>query len=126
MKNKPTHNDPGEEDEQLLRDVNDAMKSLGWRIPLTAEDVRGAEEALAEVPVRGPAGLIEPAGKLDGGPVELSVRPQAFADRCDGDIETTLARAAREAGHLTPEIEEAMRQDRQDAERRRNHGKGDT
>ena len=50
------------------------------------------------------------------------VRPVPFAGR--PGIDATLARAAREARQIPPEVEDAMRRDRENAERK--HEKGET
>ena len=94
--------------------VERAMADLGWLIPRSEEEVAAAEAAPAARTVEIPEALRDPRRVLD--------RPHSSGRRyvplpASADVEAALARAAREAGHLTPEIERRMRLDRQAAER---------
>ena len=119
MRNRRSDGAPAERDEALADKVHAAMRSLGWTVPLRAEDVLSAEADLAEHAPDLPEEL------RDAERVFERAGPRAEAARlvlpfpADADIDATLARAAREGGRLTGEIEEAMRRDREAAERER-------
>lgn len=109
----------------LAADVGEALRSMGWLVPSCEDDVAEAERRQAERPAALPEELREPRAAFDraarpgtGGP-----RPVQFAG--DYAVDATLARAAREGGRLTPEIEEAMRRDREAAEREQEDDESD-
>jgi len=109
---------PAGEDAELVGDVHEALLAMGWVAPQREADVRRAEEDLPAQPapplpeaLRDPQAVFDrPDGRADTPPV---LPLPAGAD----DIEATLNRAAREGGRITPEIDQAMRRDRQAAER---------
>jgi hypothetical protein len=118
---RPDHKSTSEDDPALCRQVLAALDSLGWLPPRDESAVAASERELAGRAVPLPAELASPkaawawawargkAARPAGGPATLKL-PHA------PDVEAGLARAAREGGRLTPEIEEAMRRDRQAAE----------
>jgi hypothetical protein len=110
---KPDERAPNEE--ELERLAYDTMQSLGWLIPQTPADVARAEEALAEEPVELPESLRDPYAVLDAPPKERTGSPCPLAE---GDAAELLARVAREGGTIPPEVEERMRRDREQAERK--------
>ncbi|MHC4563818.1 MAG: hypothetical protein ACYS8X_13750 [Planctomycetota bacterium] len=104
-----------EQEDTLRRDVYEALKADGQIVPQTEAKVASAEAALAETSVELPAELRDakkvfqqPATDGDLKTLHLPLEP---------DVDTSLRRAAREGGFLSPEIEDRMRRDRQDAER---------
>lgn len=112
------------EGETLAQDVHEAMRLLGWTAPVCDEDVLRAEAELAAKPPELPRALQDPNAVFD-----RPAQPPAAGPRlpfpANADIDATLARAARECGHITPEIEEAMRRDREAAERERDRAQED-
>jgi len=107
------------EPDGLSRGIDAALGVTGARLPRTEREVAAAEAALVEGDVRLPAALadanvvFERSGETDGS--EPTARPLPTAK----DVEVELARAAREGGVVTPEIEKRMRTDREAAERSR-------
>jgi hypothetical protein len=101
----------------MAGDVHEAMKALGWAVPQDEEEVEQAEQALGRSPVPLPESLRDPEAVFERGGRGEQGRPSALAFPGSADIDATLARAAREAGRLTPEIEQRMRRDREAAER---------
>ena len=104
--------------DDMEADVYDALRALGWVVPQSEDDVRDAEDELQPAPSDLPDELKNAEAMLR--------RPRRTAPPpagphlplpSDPDIDSTLARAAREGGHIPPDIEEAMRRDRQAAER---------
>jgi len=81
-------------------------------VPVTAEQVRQAEQTLAGQTIPLSASLRDPQAVFDR-PVSA---PATIVFSTSGDIDATLARAAREAGHITSEIQERMHHDRQAAQ----------
>ncbi len=118
---KRTPRPRGEGERGLADDVYDALHSLGWIVPQTAADVLRAEAELAEAPPDLPAELQDAQAVLEGArPRGGAARPLAFPP--NADVDNTLARAAREGGQISPEVEEAMRRDRQAAKREAEDG----
>ena len=109
---KPDERDQNDDD--LERLAYEAMQSLGWLIPQTAEDVARAEKALADEPIALPEGLKNPYAILDTPPKERTSLPCSAGEN---DAAEQLARVAREGGTIAPKVEERMRQDREQAER---------
>jgi len=112
---RPPPAGPNADDPQLAADVHDALRSLGWVVPLCEPEALAAEDAAAEVEL--PESLSDPQAVLAG--TWVTARTPAPPLPGDPGIDATLARAAREAGHLAPDVEQAMRRDRQAAERQR-------
>ena len=106
---KPKAPDP----EALAAEVHAALRAHGMLVPRDEGAVRRAE---AEPPPL-PAELQDPDAVFARG--AESSAPQARIAPFAGDaaVDATLARAARECGRLSPEIEAAMRRDREAAER---------
>jgi hypothetical protein len=94
--------------------VVEAARSLGWLPPQSEEEVRRAEAEAEGKPLSLPDELRDPKEVFDRptGRAVPSINPPE-----DARINATLSRAAREAGHLSPEIEEAMRRDREATEK---------
>lgn len=101
----------------MAEDVLAALESLGWVVPRSESEVRRAESELAADPAPLPPGLTDPAGVLDGPDPSVDGSAPAIPFPRDVEIDATLARVAREGGEITPAIEEAMRRDREAAER---------
>jgi hypothetical protein len=117
---KPDKNTPpprGESERELADDVYDALHSLGWIVPQTEADVLRAETELAEAPPDLPVELQDAQAVLEGSRPRGGAAPRPLAFPPNADVDSTLARAAREGGRICPEVEEAMRRDRQAAER---------
>ena len=110
--------------DELLCDVHLAMESLGWVVPQCEVEVRDAERRLGPAPIPLPEGLRDPHavfGRKGEGCAVLGPLPASGSPY----IEATLERAAREGGRITPEVEEAMRRDREAAEREADRGEED-
>jgi hypothetical protein len=111
---KPEKDGPPPNDVNLKRHVYEAMRSLGWIIPTTEEDVERAEALLSKENIELPEELRDPyaiLASMDSNcpPSSVESIPAATA------IEENLARAAREGGAIQPEIEQQMRRDCQAA-----------
>lgn len=106
-----------EESDPLSPQVHEALGELGWLPPETERDVQRAEQRTSDQTL--PETLRDPRAVFDR---TEEPPPATIPFPIDPDIDATLARAAREGGHLTPEIEEIMRRDRQAAEREADHG----
>ena len=106
--------------------IGEAALLLGWVVPTREEDVLCTEPDLAASPVTLPERLRDMNSVFEG--VERSL-PQVKISPFVPDnprVDAALARAAREAGRLTPEVEERMRRDRkaaQDEREKDDHGK---
>ena len=100
----------------LRRDVHDALKSAGWAVPETEDDVRRAEAALAGEAVALPESLGDPHAVLERAPHDEADEPRVPAFPPAGEAGEDLARAARAGGEVPPQIEEIMRRDRRAAE----------
>ena len=104
-------------DDQLEQDVFEALRREGWILPETEEEVRRAEADLKSAPIVLPPELTDPVNAL-----KRMGRPSGFkslpSPAEDNQIESDLARAAREGGTIPPDVEEKMRKDRQEAERK--------
>jgi hypothetical protein len=105
------------DDEALAADVHEAMVQAGWTVPTAPEDVAAAETQLAGKRIPLPEALREPGAVFERPDTEAGGEARRIPFPGSADIDATLARAAREAGRLTPEVEEAMRRDREAAER---------
>ena len=105
----PRKHIPPDEKPALLQAVHDAITP----VPTSPQDVARAENSLASSPQPPlPTQLHDPAAVL-AGPTKLPSPPQLAPTT---DIAPSLARAARDAGRLTPEILDRMHQDRKAAE----------
>jgi len=111
-----------EDNDDVSPDVQAALRSLGWTAPQCEEDVLAAESELATQRLPLPEKLQDPKAVFDGATEHGETPPSVLRFPGDPDIDATLARAAREGGHITPEIEEVMRRDREAAEREMDNG----
>lgn len=93
-------------------DVAAVLRRIGWRLPVTAEQVEQAEGTLPAQPAPLPDALRDPAAVLRGTARARAAIPPPQSP----EIDATLSRAARESGRLTPETLDRMRRDRQAAE----------
>ncbi|HUS91207.1 MAG TPA: hypothetical protein VM695_05120 [Phycisphaerae bacterium] len=105
----------------IAAELFEALGSAGWIVPLCERDVAAAEARLGDAPGELPGPLADPSAVLSGArsggdAAGVIVFPP------DADIDATLARAAREGGAIAPEIEQAMRRDRDAAEREADRG----
>ena len=94
--------------------VHRAMKALGWLVPETDDEVAQAEAELEANPVPLPDKLLKVFPPFEN--VPPSPEPQS-AGRSQRETEQHLARAAREGGDISAEVEERMKRDRERAER---------
>ena len=104
-----------EEDPALLAGVREALAHMGWLAPQSEGEVAAAEPDLA---VRGtplPPALRDPSAVFGGRTAPLPAGDAPGLVR-SAETQQALARAAREAGRITPQIEERMRRDRKAAE----------
>jgi hypothetical protein len=104
------------DDNELENVVHKAMKSLGWLIPLTPEEVAQAEEELRTNPVDLPEMLQDPPS------LEHETRDSQTESSCEPEVIETaacLAHVAREGGTISEEVRERMNQDRARAESER-------
>ncbi len=102
--------------QNLESDVYYAGACLGWIVPRDDEEVSQAEAELAKNPVRLPVELASPGAIADGGARPAAASTPSLQYPEAPDIQQNLARAAREGGIISPEVEEMMRRDRQAAE----------
>lgn len=94
--------DEEQEDAELLREVHKALKSCGWLLPDTVDEVREAERALEEEPVQVPEELLDPFRLLDTSP--KAIPPSAPPTPTELDwppMSSGLARLVHEVG-LSP------------------------
>lgn len=106
--------------EDLVSDVHQALKSIGWTIPECEDDVRRAEAELSGSATPLPKSLTDAGAVFDRRPGSSNITPKPLAASPVYEVEDNLARAARQGGTIPPEIEQRMRRDREDAERRLN------
>jgi hypothetical protein len=94
--------------------VHRALVKKGLCLPVTEGEVAAAEQDLAKHPMKLPASLAELPDFLSP---SRPLRPR-FAGfvREPTELEDEMARAAREGGEITPDLEEKMRRDRLEAE----------
>jgi hypothetical protein len=106
--------------------VYEAGLLLGWVVPISEADVLRAERDLAANPVSPLEQLRDLKSVFDQAKRRVpQARMSAFCSE-NPQVGAALARAAREAGRLTPEVEERMRCDRKAAEeeqKKDGHGK---
>jgi hypothetical protein len=113
-KSKRGRTDPGMLEKQVLL----AMRVKGWLAPETEAEVLEAEKTLAAERITMPTSFDHPR--------ELLIRTSRFrtirsSQQKMANAQTTenLARAAREGGTISPEVEERMKRDRDAAEAQR-------
>jgi len=118
---------PGQSDSPGARDVGEAqvyaaMKSLRWIVPECEDDVGRAERTLS-APAEGLPQALRDAGAVFNRTVASGPpRPTPAVSAADARVDEGLARAAREGGVISPEIEARMRRDREAAEKRQDDG----
>lgn len=114
------NNDDLNIDESLIRR---AMLELKWVIPTTPEEVEQAESLLRDDTIQLPAELANPLDVLERAstPPARHSNPQVLPK--DTAVQENLARAAREGGTIPADVQERMKQDRDDAERNPNEQK---
>ena len=104
-------------DENLGAKFHRALASLGWRLPQTGDEIAEAEEWAKSNPPDVPAHVADPVQAL-ARPTLRSVPLRPVSLEAEEEVEENLARAAREGAEIPAEIEERMRKDRDDAERK--------
>lgn len=90
-----------------------AMVQAGWLLPTDEDAVARIEQQLAGKSIPLPASLRDPGTVLDGQPTGRAHRLALSRPPVD---EEPMARAARNARRIDPEIERRMRHDRRQAE----------
>ena len=111
---------PASGGEALDSEVHEALRSLGWVAPECEDDVRRAETELSASAAPLPESLIDAATVFAPKAACGFAKVLSPCFPSDPQTEDNLARAARQGGEIPPEIEEKMRRDRQDAERKLN------
>ncbi len=102
-------------DEQLNTAITRALERNGWAVP-TDEDAVAAAEAASKVggtPVLPDRLRADPRAALAAADAQLRSLVRGWHS---GTVENTLARAAREGGRLSADVEKAMNRDRRAAE----------
>jgi hypothetical protein len=113
---------PPEENPALLQEVRAGLAHMGWLMPQEEKQVAAAEGDLAARGTpRCPPALRDPSAVFSGRAAPLSTR-EAPGLGPSAEARQALARAAREAGRITPEIEQRMRRDRKAAENEMDKG----
>jgi hypothetical protein len=100
----------------LEDEIYGAMQREGWTIPTTPETVLLMEKLIAENKLALPPSLDGDPLSILKAPSKPITIPQCGRDEDPGLLEN-LARAARDAGELLPEIEAQMQRDREHAEK---------
>jgi|GEM_PF-3641180 len=102
-----------EDESALLSQVASAMQENGWLPSASAELPEGIPD---------PHDVLRSSEAVFTGRTVLSELPPLSLQQPDDtfDVEAALKRAAREAGHLTPQVEQQMRKDKEQAIRKRN------
>jgi hypothetical protein len=103
------------EGKALEREVFRAMRSEGWLIPTTVEEVLEAQKSLAEAGIDINSLAEKPHDRPVASGKVISICP-ANGIASGNEIRENLARAAREGGEISSEVEERMRRDRDAAE----------
>jgi len=98
----------------LEREVMRAMRGEGWLAPETEEEVLETEGKLASERITMPTSLDHPRELLHR-PIEIRTAQSKLAPK-SSEVEENLARAAREGGKISPEVEQRMKRDRDAAE----------
>jgi len=102
--------------EQTENQLARALARDGLLIPETAAEIRRAEEILSEANVELPKYLIDADEVFErlGGPLQVG---GAATPATSGEAQENLARAARDGGEVPRDVEQLMRQDREQAEK---------
>jgi len=101
-------NRPSDENPAICEAIHAAME----HVPVTADQAKQAGKSLADHALPLPAELKEPKAIFNRPARTATVIPFPSVP----EVDATLARAAREAGHLKQEVHEQMRRDRHAAE----------
>jgi len=101
-------NRPSDENRAICEVIHAALE----QVPVTADQAEQAWKSLAGNAPPLPPALAEPKAIFHKPARAATVIPFPALP----EVDATLARAAREAGHLTPEVQEQMRRDRQAAQ----------
>ena len=124
MNEKPHISGPAGSDESP-DDLLDVLSRLSeCAVPTDEESVGEAEAALAESEMTLPEQLRDVTAGRRGADRRVRVDVSLYPAQPDADIDATLRRAAREGGHITPEIEQRMRRDREQAQREMDEERG--
>ncbi len=106
----------GNDADRLCQDVRVALKSMGWLVPESEEQVRQAEASLADSSAAIPEDLVDPEAVWRRASEVSQSGSGSLGFPADQATEQHMARAAREGGEISPEIEDKMHRDRKDAE----------
>ena len=104
------HRKQDERDDALSRDVYETLKADGRIVPQTEADVADAEAIMSETSAELPPELRDVKTVFQGPAADSG--PKVIGLPGETEDDAPLRRAAREGGHLSPEIEDRMRQDR--------------
>lgn len=109
--------DAFENTKDIERKIYATLRAKGLIIPITAQEVLDAEAIMKDNMVELPKELRDPDVILNRAKQKLSIKftPLSSSNK---EIEENLARAAREDGNISPEIENRMRKDREAAEKK--------
>ena len=121
MSEEPQASDQTDND-QVERDVHEALKSLGWATPDNEDDVTRLEAEISQGTVELPETLKDTGRVFQARPQEDPTTIELPHFSADVETQDSLARAARAGKPIPPEIEEIMRRDRQAAQREVNDG----
>jgi hypothetical protein len=114
---KSRNHDPAVPD-RFEDEVHAALAEGGYIPPTTIDQVRRVEEEQKGLPQDLPPSLQNAAAVLERSRRNLRAVAHHQARSSDNsEVEQNLARAAREGKELSPEVEERMRLDRENAER---------
>ncbi len=116
MDNRQQNRQSGEDSGRLNQDVYATLKSMGWLVPESEEQVRQAEAALADSSAAIPEELVDPEAAWRQASKVSHSESGSLGFPADPATEQHMARAAREGGEVAPEIEDKMHRDREDAE----------
>lgn len=97
-------------DNELLR----AMHQAHWFVPETAEEVAKAEAEIGDAVTDRPTSFQNPLNLLEQ-EIRLNY-VNCISPNDNNEVTEGLARAAREGGVISPEVEERMKRDRDTAE----------
>lgn len=102
-------------DEAICDAAHQAIRQAGWRIPTDEESVATAEARLANDMPELPPSLMNPEFPSDAGNASAGKVVPLWDSAI---ISEPMARAARQGGSVSPEIEEVMKRDRKIAEQK--------
>lgn len=111
MKTSDNHSAQNDESE---RQIFEAMKRLRWFVPCTPKEVADLESDFELAEVELPDEIAVPDLAWDRSTNLSLAVPGEISAR--SSTEDNLARAAREGAEISPEVEERMKNDREEAE----------